>query len=411
MVDNADVENNDYYKVLGISKNASEDDIKKNYRKLSLKYHPDRNQDNKAECERIFKRIGEAYDVLSDKQKRTIYDQLGKDGLQGHNSAGSGNVNPFEMFSSMFGGDMFGGMHGFPFGGQRPQQRKKEQHLEKINLSLEQVYSGYKEIRKVLVSSTCRVCEGFGSTDIQKCSKCNGVGVVNHVQQLAPGFMAQTRGPCNQCSGKGKIVSGNKKCLTCVGNKKTDHPHNLNIEFPPGIDKGDALQMEIDDHHFVFTVSLDAHPLFQRDGCNLILEKDITLCDALCSVEIPIKLLNGQMIIVKTPEDMVIKPNTIHVLPGLGLPIRGQHSFGDLKIVFNIIFPNRISNDRKLYLYKILTKSGIPKKSIDSNNIKVIMLDNNKILDNKPKSNNQTEKNDDDDDGDIHHQNVQCAQQ
>jgi DnaJ-class molecular chaperone len=414
MVDNADVENDDYYRVLGVDRNMSEDEIKKNYRKLSLKYHPDRNQDNKAESERIFKRIGEAYEILSDKQKRTIYDQVGKQGLSGHNNDGHG-INPFEMFSSMFGSDIFGGgMPGFSFNGipvSRQQTKKKEQHLEKINLTLEQIYSGYKDIKKVTLLTTCRVCDGLGLSDVQTCNKCNGMGIINQVHQIAPGFITQTRGSCGSCSGKGKIGKSEKKCNTCYGRKKIEQQHNLNIEFPPGIDKGEALQMELDEHLFIFTVNLESHSLFQREGCNIIFEKDITLCDALCSVELPIKLLNGQNIIVKTPEDMVIRPNTIHVLPGLGLPIRGQSKYGDLKIIFNIVFPNRISNDRKQYLYKILTKAGIPKKPIDTNGIKVLMLDNNKVLDNKP-NNRKPEKNDEEDNsGELPHPNVQCAQQ
>jgi DnaJ-class molecular chaperone len=416
MGENADVESDDYYKVLGIDRKATEEDIKKNYRKLSLKYHPDRNQDNKSECERIFKRVGEAYQILTDKQKRTIYDQVGKNGLQGHNNGGQG-VNPFEMFSSMFGGgDMFGGgIPGFSFsgmgGGNRAQPKRKEQHLEKINLTLEQIYTGYKEVKHVTLMSTCRVCDGFGSADVQQCVKCNGMGIINQVQQIAPGFITQTRGPCGICGGQGKIAKSDKKCNTCMGRKKTEHQHNLNVEFPPGIDKGEALQMDLDEHQFIFTVNLESHPLFQRDSCNIIYEKDITLCDALCGVEIPIKLLNGQTILVKTPDDMVIHPNTIHVIPGAGLPVRGQTKFGDLKIVFNIVFPNRISNDRKQYLYKILTKSGVPRKPIEPIGMKVIMLDTTKILDNKPNNRKQEKNEDDDNDTELPQPNIQCAQQ
>jgi DnaJ-class molecular chaperone len=296
--------------------------------------------------------------------------------------------------------------------GAKHPSKRKEQHMEKINLTLEQIYSGYKELKKVTILTTCRICDGLGSSEITNCNKCNGIGIINHVQQISPGFITQTRGPCGYCKGVGKIGSPDKKCNTCFGKKKIEQQHNLNIEFPPGIDKGEALQLEIDDHIFIYSVNLESHSLFQREGCNILFEKDITLCDALCSVEIPIKLLNGQTILVKTPQHMVIRPNTIHVLPGLGLPIRGQSKYGDLKIIFNIVFPNRISNDRKQYLYKILTKSGLPKKSLDTNGIKVVMLDNNKILDNKP-NNRRQEKNEDEDNNynELPHQNVQCAQQ
>lgn len=416
MVDNANVESDDYYKVLGVDRKAGEDEIRKNYKKLSLKYHPDRNHDNKEESERIFKRIGEAYSVLTDKQKRTIYDQVGKEGLQG--GGGGAGVNPFDIFTSMFGGgggpgDFFGGgIPGFNFGGMRagPPQKRKEQHVEKINLTLEQVYSGFREIRRVQVLSSCKVCDGMGSADVQVCSKCNGNGIINRVQQIAPGFMSQMRGPCDGCSGVGKIGKSDKPCETCHGRKKIEQFHNMNIEFPPGIDKGDALQMDLDEHVYVYQVNIDSHPVYRREGSDLIFEKDISLCDALCGVEFQLKLLNGDLVIIKTPEDMVIHPNTIHILSGMGLPVRDQKRFGDIKIIFNIVFPNRISHDRKTYLYKLLTKSGLPNKPLDTTDKQVVMLDSTKVLDNKPrvqKKNPEPEE---------HHEDmgpggVQCAHQ
>ena len=140
----------------------------------------------------------------------------------------------------------------------------------------------------------------------------------------------------------------------------------------------------MDENIYIFSLNLIEHNIFKRDGCDIIYEKDITLCEALCNVEFPLQLLNGQNIIIKTPDNMVIKPYTIHVLHGLGLPVLGKKQFGDLKIIFNIVFPNRISSDRKPYLYKILTKTGVPNKNINENSVNLILLDNKNILDNKP---------------------------
>ena len=382
MVDTEDIDSDDYYKVLGVSNNSSDDDIKKKYRKLSLKYHPDRHLDNKQEYERIFKKISEAYEVLLNKQKRSVYDQLGKEGLKGNINSG----NPFDIFNSIFKGGMQGfphqgfGMPGFVF---PTNQKERKQRFEKINLTLEQLYNGYKEIRNVKERSTCNECKGFGSCELYICNKCKGNGIINQIQQLAPGFITQTQSKCDQCLGEGKIGDKEKKCKRCIGEKEIDIVHILNIEFPPGVDKGYSIKIEFEEHQYIFSIDLNSHNLFKREGNNIIYEKDISLCDALCFVEFELKLLNGENIMIKTPDNMVIKPNTVHVLTGLGLPIYGKQIFGDLKIIFNIVFPNKISYDRKEYLYKILTSCGLPKTSINDKDIKVVMLDNEKLLNNK----------------------------
>ena len=382
MVDTSDVENDDYYKILGVNRNVSEEEIKKKYHKLSLKYHPDRNLNNKNECERIFKRIGEAYEVLSSAQKRQTYDQYGKDGLKG--GSNNSGTNPFDMFRSMFSG-----MHGFPQNPFNNIQKRKKQHLENITLTLEQIYSGYKELRKIKIITTCNECNGFGSPDIKICDKCNGNKIINQIHQIAPGFVSQTYIQCNQCHGNGNVGNAHKKCNTCEGKKEIECEKNLNIEFPPGINENQAIQFELDEIQYVFLVKTQKHHLFRRDGNDIVYELNISLCDALCSVEFPLQLLNNQNIIIKTPEDMVIRPNTTHILHGMGLPIFNEKHSGDLKIIFNIIFPKRIINNRKPYLYKIFTKKGVADKiHIIDENIKVVLLDNKNILDTNPINDN-----------------------
>ena len=415
-----DVESDDYYKVLGIPRNATEDEIKKNYRRLSLKYHPDRNPGNKEECERIFKRIGEAYEVLSDGQKKRIYDQVGKQGLQG--GGGGAGFNPFDLFSSMFGGGMsddlgggfFGG--GFPgFGSGARRGVQKEQHVEKINLTLEQVFSGYKERREIRLLSNCRICQGMGCSEVMQCSKCNGRGFLQIIQQIGPGMISQQRGPCGDCRGQGKVGNPNSKCGACDGRRKIEQVENILIEFPPGIDNREATQFEFDEHICVFAANIEAHKHFRREGMNLVYEKEITLVDALCGVEFPIRLIDGSVAIIKSPEHLVIRPNLQHIIKGKGLPNRKSHNvIGDMIVDFKINFPQRLSSDRKQYLYKILSKTGQPPIPIDLHNKTVIWLDEDNTrncVGGSSKSSNPSTDDDEQHNGKPHQQHVQCAQQ
>jgi DnaJ family protein A protein 2 len=381
MVDNANVESDDYYQVLGVDKGVSIDDIRKNYKKLSLKYHPDRNMDKKEECERIFKRIGEAYEVLSDAKKRQIYDQVGKNGLQ---QGGLGGFDPFSMFSSMFGEEMAGsGFPGFPgfMGNFMKRGPQKHQQVEKIKLTLEQVLTGYKERRGIKVLTTCRVCSGLGCSEIVVCGQCNGCGIVTQIQQIGPGMISQTRGPCGSCAGQGKRGKDGSVCGACAGRKKIEHTEYINIELPPGIDNGEAHQVELEEVVYLFTAQIENHPLFKRDGMNIVYNLEIGLVNALCGLEFPLKFLDGSTIIVKTPDSLVIKPDMKYLIKNIGLPNkRNPHVRGDLIIDFKIKFPNILSNDRKQYLYKILTKTGTPPKPIDTSGFNVIYLDENNSI-------------------------------
>lgn len=413
MVDNANVESEDYYQVLGVDRGTSTDDIRKNYRKLSLKYHPDRNLDKKEECERIFKRIGEAYEVLSDNKKRQIYDQVGKNGLQ---QGGSAGFDPFSMFTSMFGEEMGGtGFPGFPgfMGNFMKRGPQKHQQVEKIKMTLEQVLTGYKERRGIKVLTTCRVCSGLGCSEIVVCVQCNGCGIVTQIQQIGPGMISQTRGPCGSCGGQGKLGKEGSICGACSGRKKIEHTEYINIELPPGIDNGEAHQAELEEVVYLFAAQIEPHPLFKRDGMNIVYNLEIGLVNALCGLEFPLKFLDGSTIIVKTPDSLVIKPDMKYIIKNMGLPNkRNPHVRGDLIIDFKIKFPNILSNDRKQYLYKILTKSGAPPKPVDTTGFNVIYLDENNSI-NRDNVRNQQPPPEENDEfmGGGGQQRVQCANQ
>jgi len=406
------VESEDYYEVLGVSRDASTDEIKKNYRKLSLKYHPDRNQDNKDECDRIFKRIGEAYEVLSDDDKRNVYNQVGK---QANGASGMG-VDPFEMFNQMFQGagglggglgNMFrgfgGSFGGSVFGGH--QEQNAPPTVVEIRISLAQAYVGYKANHIVRTSRECSAC-------ISKCGQCNGTGVITRIQQMSPFMVSQTRQPCGACGGRGKTHSNNKAC-ECRGTGRIEKEHNVEVEFPRGIDHRNAVMLDIESQRFAFMCILETHPLFYRQGNDLVYEKDIMLCDALCGIEIPIEHVSGKAILVKTPETMVIKPDEKYCVSGLGMPVMPvmpsmaeANKYGDLLVKFNIIFPNKISANRKQFIYRILTKSGVPPQSsvssYDASNVRDLEYD---IRSDEHRRGSQEEEEDESP------QNVQCSQQ
>jgi DnaJ-class molecular chaperone len=372
MVENADVENDDYYKVLGLNRQATNDDIRKHYRKLSMKYHPDRNLDNKEECERQFKCIGEAYEVLSDERKRQIYDQVGKRGLSESGSSGAG-FNPFEMFNSMFGnaGDFMQG-----FGGMHQRQERKKEVVEHVALTLEQVLTGFKETRQVKMVNKCRVCDGIGCSEVIVCKQCGGKGAVIQTVQFGPGMVSQTRTSCGACSGLGKTGKPGTICGGCNGTKRVEIIENVFVEFPPGSENKETFVKEYETCVYIFVAKIGQHSRFKRDNGNLILSRDISLCDALCGTEFPVRLIDGRTVIIKSSDTLVIKPDTVHLIRGEGLPIRNNpHIRGDLIIDFKIVFPNTISADRKAYLYKILTKTGQPPQPINIIDKEVLWID------------------------------------
>jgi len=411
MAENANVESDDYYEVLGLSKGANQDDIKKNYRKLSLKYHPDRNPEKKDECERIFKRIGEAYGILSDDKKKQIYDQVGKAGLQQGVGSASG-FDPFSMFSSMFGEDNFGGMPGF-MGNFMRRGPQKQQHVEKVKITLEQVLTGYREKRAIKILTNCRICNGLGCGEIISCMQCGGRGMVTQVQQIGPGMISQTRGPCGTCGGLGKRGKEGSICNGCSGRKKIEHTEYVNIEFSPGIDHNEGQQVELEESIYIFTPQIEQHTNYKRDGMNIIYNREISLCNALCGLEFPLKLLDGTFIIIKTPDNLVIKPDVKYIIKNCGLPNkRNTHVRGDLIIDFKIIFPNVLSNDRKAYLYKILTKSGAPPKPLELNGHNIVYLDeSNTIMRDNSSKRPPSPSPDENDEFANGGQRVQCAQQ
>jgi DnaJ homolog subfamily A member 2 len=338
------------YKLLEVSRDANETTIKKSYRKLALKHHPDRNKDNKEEAENKFKEISSAYEILSNKEKRQMYDTHGLDALK--NSGGSG-INPFDIFNNLFTGEQGGHF----FGGNMNRQQQNKPRVETINVSLEDIYkeSTLKiKINKNIISS--------GSSSKQ-CSTCDGQGRIIQMRSLGPGLVTQSATTCNKCNGIGKIVKMEKevKIIDVKLNNKYVNGSKIIIK-----DEGHEQYNKYSDSKsdLILIIEEEKHNYFIRDNNNLIFNTEILLSDALCGSDLIITHLDERKLLIKTNE--IITPKTKKRIIGEGI-----NPSGDLIINFSIIFPTILSSERKQYISKILPRNNRPPLNLDDYEIKI----------------------------------------
>ena len=347
----------DYYSILGIEKNADEAVIKKAYKKLAMKYHPDRNPpEKKDECEEKFKEVSKAYSVLSDPDKRKTYDLHGEEGLQGGMPSG---FNPQDIFANMFGG-----MGGFGMG--RHQRRAEPEHIiRELKISLEECYKGCQKMESHVISECCGSCDGRGTSESSKsfdCKKCNGSGHITKTQQLGPFQIAQQVMMCDDCNGSGEATVEEKyRCKNCDGKKVKTKQVNIKIDVRPGLMDDMKIKYAGQGNYnlktkrrddIIYVVKINNTTGFTYEGNNLIYRKEISLGDALCGVNFAIKHLNGVLINIKY--DNIIKHGESIVSVGYGLPIVNTQEHGDLIVRFDIKYPNVVKQEYKDYLRKML---------------------------------------------------------
>ena len=331
----------DYYNLLNVSKNATDEEIKKSYKKLAMKFHPDRNKDNKEEAEKKFKEISNAYNVLSNQQKRQMYDQFGEEGLQGNSGP---HMNPFSMFEEMFADGGFPGMNGMPGGfsfnmnnmSRGPQSNSTQKEVKKIKISLEDLYKG----KNITFKITRTVLNKTKKNNIKTCSNCNGSGVEVIVQRIGP-MIQQMQNVCSHCGGSGKILD--KKHLE----NKTE---NIKLVIEKGMcdqeqilfkGKGNFNLKTMENNDLVFVLIEQEHPIFKRMQNNLILGLDINLSDSLTGFSFLFKHLDDTEFIISSEE--IIKNEEVKVVKNKGMPLNSSSNvFGDLIIKFNIIYPQHI---------------------------------------------------------------------
>ncbi|GAB6160321.1 molecular chaperone DnaJ [Howardella ureilytica] len=353
-------EKRDYYEVLGVSRNATESEIKSAYRKLAKKYHPDTNPDN-AEAESKFKEASEAYSVLSDAEKRKQYDQFGHAAFDGNGGAGAGGFdfsNMGDIFSEFFGGggSFFDGMFG---GGRRRSERgnapRKGRDLEaNVRIDLTEAYKGIKKEVEYNYKEECDSCHGSGAkagTSPETCNNCGGTGQVVYTQQSVLGMLRNV-GVCPECNGKGKIIK--EKCDKCRGNGYISRKRKIQVDIPAGIDDGQYIRLAGEGDpgenggprgDLIVGVRVVNKTRFGRNGEDLFTEVTISYPTAVLGGEVEVETIDGKIL-------YDVKPGSVSGqrvrLKGKGMPnVRNNRSYGDLYITLIIDVPTKLTNEQK----------------------------------------------------------------
>ncbi|KAJ2557332.1 DnaJ- protein scj1 [Coemansia sp. RSA 1933] len=338
----------DYYKILGVSRDASPQEIKRQYKTLSRKHHPDKNPGDEEAHERFIE-LAQAYEVLSDDEKREIYNRYGEEGLknQGGPGGGGGFHDPFDIFAQFFGGHVRFDRRG---GGGRAKPRGSDVHIN-VPVTLFELYAGTEIEIDISKQMICPHCDGSGAAspdDIETCSTCSGSGIRIVKQVLGPGIVQQMQSTCDACGGKGKKVA--KPCPHCEGNRVHRDADVLYARVEPGMRDGEeiAFDGEADQHpdhepgSVVVHLQQQPHHTYVRDGDNLHAEVTITLLDALVGFSRTIRHVDGKSDIALR-RDGVTPPGFVQKLGGKGMPRRGQSSrAGDLHVTYWIQFPRSI---------------------------------------------------------------------
>ena len=363
----------DYYEVLGVGKDASADEIKKAYRKLAVKYHPDKNPGDK-EAEEKFKEAAEAYSILSDPDKKARYDQFGHAGVEGAGpdfSGGFGNLNDIlnEIFGSAFGGGFGGGFGGFGGfgGGQRQQQRvyRGRDIRVRVKLTLEEIAKGVEKEITIEKSVPCTDCNGKGarnSSDIKTCPACNGTG---QVQRVVNSFLGQTisYSTCQQCGGEGKIISN--PCKSCGGTGLVRKRETIKVRIPAGVEAGMQLTLQGQGHaaknngingDLLVVIEEVEHKNLKREGNNLFYTKIISLPEAILGGEVEIPGIDGTY---KIKVDPGTQSGTVVKLKGRGLPtVNSYGGTGDLYVKIAVWIPRKLDKDDKAVIESLRGKEA-----------------------------------------------------
>lgn len=358
----------DYYEVLGVSNTASQDEIKKAYRKLALKYHPDRNPGDK-DAEESFKEAAEAYSVVGDENKRARYDQFGHAGMGGAAGGGSPfggggfNSDIFADFEDILGdffgfGDIFGGRSR---GGRRSAARPGNDLRYAIKIDLEEAAEGVKRKIKLNRKETCSSCDGTGAKDgssVETCSTCKGHGQVAYSQ----GFLS-VRQPCPTCKGSGKVIK--EFCPKCSGAKLVSKERDISINIPAGVESGQRLRVSGEGEGGVdggmpgdlyVDITVKDHKLYERDGEHLVLQLPVSFSKAALGAEVEIPTLEGTEKL-KIPAGT--QSGTHFKIRRAGMPVLNTGGRkGDLYVVVNVKTPSQLSKEQKDLFIKLAELDG-----------------------------------------------------
>lgn len=354
----------DYYEILGVAKSASQDEIKKAYRKVAMQYHPDRNPNNK-EAEEKFKEAAEAYEVLSDPDKRAQYDRFGHAATGSNRGYGGGSMNMEDIFSNfgdIFGEDIFGSFFGGQRGGgggRRGRGTRGSNLRVKIRLTYEEIAKGANKKIKVKKHVPCTVCNGLGAKDknaFQTCNTCGGSGQVRKITQTFLGQM-QTVTTCPTCQGEGQIITS--KCGHCKGEGRVYGEEMVSIDIPAGVQEGMQLSMSGKGNagerggapgDLLILIEEEPHAELQRDGLSVAYDLHISFPDAVFGTQVEVPTIDGKAKIKIPPGTQSGK---IFRLKGKGFPSVNSYDKGDQLIHVNVWTPQHLTADEKAMLEKM----------------------------------------------------------
>ncbi|XP_017783540.1 PREDICTED: dnaJ homolog subfamily A member 1 [Nicrophorus vespilloides] len=334
-----------FYDILGVKPGASPDELKKAYRKLALKYHPDKNP-NEGEK---FKQISQAYEVLSDPEKKRIYDQGGEQALKEGGGGGGGFSSPMDLFDMFFnGGGGFGGGRGR---GRREKRGKDVVH--QLSVTLEELYKG--AVRKLALQKNviCDKCEGRGGKKgaVESCPTCGGSGLQVQVQQLGPGMIQQIQSMCSDCQGHGERINPKDRCKNCNGKKVVRDRKILEVHVDKGMTDGQRIifngegdqEPEHEAGDIIIVLDEKAHPLYKRSGSDLIIRLDLHLAEALCGYQRLINTLDGRDLVITCIPGEVTKHGDVKCILNEGMPTyKDPFQKGRMIVQFLVEFPTSI---------------------------------------------------------------------
>ena len=367
----------DYYEVLGVQKGAGAEEIKKAYRKLAMKYHPDRNPGDKA-AEEAFKEVGEAYEVLSDEDKRARYDQFGFAGVDPNYGAGQGGgfgggFGGFGDFGDL--GDIFGSFFGG--GASRAQAngpRRGENVGARLELTFEEAAFGCEKEVSATRIENCSSCKGTGSADgaVETCSYCRGAGQVRTTQNFM-GMTMQSTAVCPQCNGKGKLIKN--PCSTCRGKGKVKRAPKIRVKVPAGVDAGQSVRIRGEgcvganggpSGDLLVEIYIKRHPIFTRQNTTVMCEVPITFTQAALGAEVQVPTLDGK-IAFEIPEGT--QTGTVFTMNGRGVPVTGTSRRGNHRFTVVVETPTKLTKEQKELLRQLdgtLEETPKRKKFFDS---------------------------------------------
>jgi len=361
------MEKRDYYEVLGVQRGASADEIRKAYRKLARQYHPDVTKEDPKVAEERFKEISEAYEVLADEKKRSLYDQYGHAGVSSQFQNGNFNWNDFSHFGDIR--DIFGDLGGFGsifdmfFGGGGRQQRTGGRDMRMdVDITLEEAFSGTRKRITVPKFERCDACKGTGAKEgkVVTCSQCGGTGQTRRAQTRGFAQFVSV-GPCPSCRGTGRDPGSS--CPECDGQGINQRTSQIELDIPKGVDTGNRLRIagagemgapgqQPGDLYVV--INVQDHPVYQRDGADLMMDAEMTYPTAALGGEIDVNSLDG-VAKVKVPPGT--QPDTVFRLKGRGMPMRGDMR-GDLYVRLKLRVPQKLSNEQRNLLKRLAEIEG-----------------------------------------------------